>query len=75
MRLRRLVVAPLGAGQLGLGGDQRALAGGLEDGGPVALEVALRRFSAAAEVSSRVNYFSISATMLCCSARGGKGKG
>ena len=36
-----LVVAALGAGKLRLGGDQRALAGGLEDAGAVAFQVGL----------------------------------
>ena len=37
-----LIVTALGAGQLRLGGDQPALAGGLEDAGPVALQVGPR---------------------------------
>ena len=35
----RLVVAVFGAGKLGLGGDQPALAGGLEHAAPISLQV------------------------------------
>ena len=38
------VVPALGTGKLRLGGDQLALAGGLEDAGPVAFEVGLGPF-------------------------------
>ena len=62
------VGAALLAGEFGFGGDEFSFAGGFEDGGAVAFEVGLHAPQPATPASSRVNCFSISATIRRCSS-------